>query len=194
MMPENEKLKLVVEVWKKVVDVQQHFNDLALRIRSFALTTFTFIIGASGYLLKEKISVNFGSKSAPASSLVCFTGILILAAFWFMDRYWYHNLLVGAVTHGSTIENKYRRKFEELGLATSISSTSPTKILGRKIHSKHKFWIFYGIMWVTLLAWGISLLFIDNVKKPPQKTETPPSLQVQVNYKSNFSNNSSSSK
>lgn len=194
MISENEKLKLVVEVWKKVVDVQQHFNDLALRIRNFALTAFTFIIGASGYLLKEKIAVNFGSKSIPASSLVCFTGILILIAFWFMDRHWYHNLLMGAVRHGSTIENKYRRKLEELGLATSISSSSPTKIFGRNIHSKHKFSIFYGIMWVTLLALGISLLFIDGVKKVPQKTEAPSNLQIQVNYKSNFINNNRSSK
>jgi hypothetical protein len=26
-----------IEIWKKIVDVQQHFNDLELRVRNFAL-------------------------------------------------------------------------------------------------------------------------------------------------------------
>jgi FMN phosphatase YigB (HAD superfamily) len=34
----RENLSLVLDIWKKTVDVQQHFNDLELRIRNYALT------------------------------------------------------------------------------------------------------------------------------------------------------------
>ena len=34
-----------IEIWKKIVDVQQHFNDLELRIRNFALiVTGAFLV------------------------------------------------------------------------------------------------------------------------------------------------------
>ena len=41
----DKYLSSVLEIWKKTIDVQQHFNDIELRIRNFALTAFTFIIG-----------------------------------------------------------------------------------------------------------------------------------------------------
>ena len=34
----DEEVKNVVDVWKKCVDVQQHFNDLEMRIRNFAVS------------------------------------------------------------------------------------------------------------------------------------------------------------
>ncbi|MGB3684156.1 MAG: hypothetical protein WA990_16885, partial [Rubrobacteraceae bacterium] len=36
-MNSNDRAWLTLEQWKKVVEVQQHFNDLELRIRNFAL-------------------------------------------------------------------------------------------------------------------------------------------------------------
>ena len=36
-MAENQE-ELIVEIWKKVIDVQQHFNDIELRIRNMAIT------------------------------------------------------------------------------------------------------------------------------------------------------------
>jgi hypothetical protein len=40
------KDEVQVEIWKKTVDVQQHFNDLELRIRNFALA----VLGAFWHL------------------------------------------------------------------------------------------------------------------------------------------------
>lgn len=41
----------IISIWSDVVKVQQHFNDIALRIRNLALTAFTFIIATLGYKL-----------------------------------------------------------------------------------------------------------------------------------------------
>ena len=48
---ELEKLKLNVEVWKKIVDVQQHFNDLEMKVRNFGLLVVSAFISAVGVSL-----------------------------------------------------------------------------------------------------------------------------------------------
>ncbi|MGO7770849.1 hypothetical protein ACC736_39035, partial [Rhizobium ruizarguesonis] len=42
--------KINVEIWKKVVDVQQNFNDMGLRIRNFAITIVGALIAAIGVM------------------------------------------------------------------------------------------------------------------------------------------------
>ena len=48
---EKLKLKLNVEVWKKIVDVQQHFNDLEMKVRNFGLLVVSAFISAVGVSL-----------------------------------------------------------------------------------------------------------------------------------------------
>ena len=35
---DNERRKEIIEIWKTVVEVQKHFNDIAMRIRSLFIT------------------------------------------------------------------------------------------------------------------------------------------------------------
>ncbi|QPL55300.1 hypothetical protein [Vibrio navarrensis] len=51
---ELEYLKLNVEVWKKIVDVQQHFNDLEMKVRNFGLLIVSAFISAIGVSLKSQ--------------------------------------------------------------------------------------------------------------------------------------------
>ena len=51
--------KVLVEIWKKVVDVQQHFNDIELRIRNFALALIGAFLAVAGYTAKENDFVEF---------------------------------------------------------------------------------------------------------------------------------------
>lgn len=148
--PKNpENIKTVVEIWKKIVDAQQHFNDIELRIRNFALTGFTFIIAGIGFCLKEKIY--FGGL--PLTLFIGLAGIMLLSAFYLMDKLWYHRLLHGAVDHGRFLEQKWRFKLPELSLADSIKRRSPSKIFGKEIHSDGKLNCFYLII--------IGMLFVS---------------------------------
>ena len=47
-------LSSAVDAWKTTVSVQQHFNDLELRVRNFAITFMTAVLGLVGLALKEE--------------------------------------------------------------------------------------------------------------------------------------------
>lgn len=145
----------IIQIWTKIIDVQQHFNDIALRIRNIALTVFTFIIGGIGYTTKDNLSIIISDNVVPYSTVLAALGIVIVSAFFYMDRFWYHNLRVGSVKQGAMIEKKWGNIIPELNLTCAIGKESPHNFLFFwKIHSKHKFLIFYGI-----LAGSLSIIF-----------------------------------
>ena len=43
-------------------------------------------------------------------------GLVGTSLFYFMDKHWYHRLLIGAVKHGIAIEKKYATQLPELQL------------------------------------------------------------------------------
>jgi hypothetical protein len=125
---------IVLEIWKKVVDVQQHFNDLELRIRNFALALIGAFLAVAGYTAKDSDFVEFFGCHVAASALVIGSAILPLAAFYFMDKYWYHRLLVGAVQEGGNAEEELRKRGYKIDLGTKINQASPipNKFYGKK--------------------------------------------------------------
>lgn len=117
-----------VDMWKKSVDVQQHFNDIEWRIRGLALTVATFALGAAGVSAKE------GTKVGPLSlgSAVMLTGLMLWYAFYFVDRFWYHPLLMASVKHGTVIEDEIKKSLPAAGMTAAITAGSPQRI-GRLI-------------------------------------------------------------
>ncbi len=155
-------LSNVISIWEKTIDVQQHFNDIELRIRSIALTAFTFIIGGIGYVEKENLNFKYDCMNIPYSSILAFVGAIILFAFFYMDKFWYHRLLKGAVKHGIMIEKQWIKYLPEIKLTQAIGEASPHKFLFWQIHSENKFRIFYGLLFGTLIILGTILLIIKN--------------------------------
>ncbi len=178
----KENLKNVIDAWKKVVDVQQHFNDIELKIRNYALTVFTATVAAIGFLEKEKIEFQFWGWVVPASVLLSVVGLFVLTAFWYMDRYWYHKLLLGAVKQGAFIENRYSNMLPELGLTNAIGEASPQKLrlikLKIKIHSSNKYWIFYGLLFLPLLILSFTLFLGHQKKAEVNKSKAAQSKQT----------------
>lgn len=150
----------ILEIWKKTVDVQQHFNDIALRIRNITLTVFTFIIGGIGYALKENLKIQILSYEVSYSTLFAALGIIIIFAFFYMDRAWYHKLLLGSIKHGLKLEKSWGYILP-IQLATAIGNESPHWwFRGKRIHSKGKFLIFYGLLTIPLfIIMLITLIF-----------------------------------
>lgn len=135
---ENDK-KLLLEVWKQCVDVQMHFNDMEMKIRSLAVTVITAISGAIGYLLKENIYHQF-------IIILAFIGIAAWLCFYLMDRFMYHKLLIGAVNSGINIEKRLESLGINVDLGEQIKQASPLKNLFGKdieIHSNQKLDFFY---------------------------------------------------
>lgn len=173
----GEALGRAVEVWKKTVDVQQHFNDLELRIRNYAVTIAVAVIGAAALALKEGLSVPLFGSRTPLATLFLLGGATGLMAFWFMDRHWYHRLLYGAVKHAAGIEARYRRELPDIGLSDAIKKESPIRLGRVAIHSTWKLTGFYWLLIVVFLllavlvhlseAVGADKASADRHSKPP---------------------------
>lgn len=170
-----------IEIWKKIVDVQQHFNDLELRIRNFALIVTGAFLGLGGYAIKDGGVVKLLGFEVSIAGLVVVSAIFPLAAFYFMDRLWYHRLLDGSVYAGIEAENALKDLGYRVDLGSKIKGHSPFKLwLTKKtmIHSAMKMDLFYAILAVSLLliaaflGFGLRPKLVDD-KVPPAATADP---------------------
>lgn len=150
-----------VEIWKKIVDVQQHFNDLELRIRNFALVVTGAFLGLGGYAIKDGGIINAFGIEISISGLIVFSAIFPLFAFYFMDRLWYHRLLDGSVNAGIDAEAALVQLGYKVDLGSKISESSPFTLwfTCREIHSKSKMDIFYLMLTSALIIVALCLGF-----------------------------------
>ena len=170
-----------VEIWKKIVDVQQHFNDLELRIRNFALVVTGAFLGLGGYAIKDGGTITLFGCVISVAGLVVFSAILPLFAFYFMDRFWYHRLLEGSVRAGIEAEYALDTLGYKVNLGTEISKASPFTLwlTNWRIHSKTKMDMFYGILLVALLVVAFSLgLGIHAQPITAARTNAPAAINV----------------
>jgi FMN phosphatase YigB (HAD superfamily) len=183
----------ILDAWKTTIEVQQHFNDIELRIRNFGLTIVLATIGAAGWTLKERLLISAWGCTVPVGALVLMLGCLGWLVCYVMDRHWYHRLLKGAVDHGCYIEKRMRRVLPELALSISIGRASPFELLGVMFSSNRRVNAFYGAVGFPLAIAAIALLFaaghvkVEESGSPvaitpasPQAIAPPPTTQVVV--------------
>jgi hypothetical protein len=148
--------QLAVDVWKKVVDVQMHFNDLCLRLRSVAITVLGTLLGAAAAAFKFGGTIRIFDHEEPTAVIFFVISMIVWIAFFWIDRYWYHELLKGAVHHGQEIEEKFKEEIPEISLALKIREQSHQSF---GMNAAKKLNIFYwGIFLIQLL--GLILVFL----------------------------------
>ncbi len=165
------KFSSVIEVWKKTIDVQQHFNDIEIKIRNFAITVLIAAMGAAGFALREKLGVSIVGIKVPLGSILMLAGVLGLIPLWFMDRHWYHRLLYGAVKHASSIEERHKRHFPEMGLSQKIKDESPVRLWRWNLHSTRKLDMFYCIIALLLIVGAVVAFFCKPTSSEKPTTE-----------------------
>lgn len=175
----------VLEIWKTTVQVQQHFNDLQLRLRNYAVTITGAFLGASALTAKEQVGVPVHGWFVPLAALLLLAAAGTLAAFWFMD-YRYHQLLLGAVQHGRSIEDKWKDAFPEIGLATAIGGAIPVlRPWAKEFHSSREtdIHLVYGVAIVGLVVAAFVLASLHltvpsaTVSSNVGSTHTAPTVQ-----------------
>jgi phosphoglycolate phosphatase-like HAD superfamily hydrolase len=180
----TELSTLQVEIWKKAIDVQQHFNDIELKIRNFAITLAVGVVGALAVTLKDHLVLQMFGVTMSVGVLVLVVGIFGTAAFWFMDRLWYHRLLVGAVKHAASLEThligmgvipRLSQDQPTLGLTQSIGKESPFKIFGKAVHSKNRLDLFYAFLVIALALASI----VVAIGTPTRERNVPQEPQAQ---------------
>ncbi len=104
--PPGKEYEQIIDIWKTSLEVQQHFNDLELQIRNFAVTLLVAVLGATAFALKEHYAISIFGSTFSLAVAICLAGVPGLLGFYFMDRHWYHRLLIGSVKQAISIENR----------------------------------------------------------------------------------------
>lgn len=148
-----EILKIKIGIWEKVIDVQMHFNDLCLRIRSFAISILGVLLGSAAIAYRFAGYVEVFSYKVPTATIFIAISIISWSAFYLMDRYWYHELLKGAVHHAQKIEASLKNVLSEINLSHSIKEQSHESL---SMNAAKKLHIFY----IAILLVQVAALFV----------------------------------
>jgi hypothetical protein len=125
---DSDERKNIIEIWKTIIGVQMHFNDIEMRIRSIFITLVLALCASVGFLTDKKPAVTIGTTTVYFVVFVPLLGIVATYLFYFIDRHWYHRLLVGAVKHAIDIEKKHIAEIPELSLSEAIGRESPVQM------------------------------------------------------------------
>jgi len=156
-----DEAKNVVEIWKKCVDVQQHFNDLEMRIRTLAITVVGAFLAALSFTYQQGLLTRIFGLTVPTGLGLVVAAMFAWLAFYFMDRHWYHVLLRGAVKHAAEIEDKYSVTIPGIGLGKTISKASQNvRIFCTSMDSEKRLVLFYRLGFAMLVVVFIFLWFV----------------------------------
>ncbi len=167
----HESVQLHLEVWKTTVAVQQHFNDIEMKVRGLALTLVTALLGATAVAVRDQAHADLGPVSLPVATLLVATALVGWFFFFFMDYVWYHRLLLGAVRHGQDLEDRLRDDLPGVGLANAIrreSKWTPPRamrvrfLVGDTMDSTAKMRFFYSGMALLLVAIMLATLAVPK--------------------------------
>jgi hypothetical protein len=169
----NDEVERGLKAWDRAIEVQQHFNDIEMRVRNYALTLLVAVLGASGLALQD--------DNQAVAVMLLLGGLVAWAAFYLMDRHWYHPLLKGAVDHAKELEQKLAPHVPGVGLATAIANASPSVLrkadgVKRKtdwtLHSPRKMDIFYGLFGLVLIIIFVLVLFGVGTNNPSTRSSS----------------------
>ena len=163
----EQDAKNAIEIWKKCVDVHQHFNDLELRIRNIAITVVGALIAAVSFTYQQRLEISLGDWHLPAGVGLIAAAIFAWGGFFLMDRFWYHILLKGAVDHSAKIEKQFRDIIPGIDLGATISqASSNVTLFGMRVSSNRRLELFYGLgVFLLILIFGC-LLFTKPASAP----------------------------
>lgn len=173
---------VLLDGWKKAVDVQQHFNDLEMRIRGLAVTVAGAFLGVTAFSVEKGLKVDIVGRSFDLAVVLLVGASLSVAAFWLLDHLHYHRLLRGAVASGVGFEKALSEYAPEFNLGGHISDYSPFRLWKTeyKVHSGTKIVAFYVILLAALVAPMLAIAFGGISAPTPTDVDTAASKTVEI--------------
>ena len=105
-----------VEIWKKAVDTQMHFNEMSGKSRQLGLTFVAASLGVAVVVLArgDDFALVVASWKVHVGVLLILAAVLALWGVRRLDLNVYHRMLRGAVTFGEDFEKNYMSKIFNL--------------------------------------------------------------------------------
>lgn len=120
----KDRASLLIEYWKQSTQVQQHFNDVSMKVRNFAVVVFSAFLTGVGLSIHNGIFLEVLEYKLNAAVLFAFVGMFVTQLIHFMDTYWYHVFLKSAVGETLKLENEIKSALKIDSLSGAISSGS----------------------------------------------------------------------
>lgn len=168
---EPDHIGLQIEIWKQVIDVQKHFNDLCLRVRNVGISLLGVLLAAGAALHANNVVIHFASRDVSVAFWFLVVGLIVWLAMYVMDRQWYHVLLRASVEHGISIERRLMDTFPDIGLATHVQRRNHEGHLGT---GARKLTVFYGAVTFILLVTMVLLLLASKPTASSTRDEEVP--------------------
>jgi len=168
-------LDQLMEEWKKVVDVQMHFNDLIMRNRQIVMTSVLTVFGAAAFSLQfPNLILDISYVKFHAAAAIVLFGLGLLLSMFFLDYFYYFRLLLGAVTRGEDIERILQNQSSNVigGLTLAISQSV---VRGKASKSLKSFYLIPLMLGVLFLLF----IFIGYPSGEAVKKTTAPAGAVQ---------------
>jgi len=162
----RERVDILLTEWRVLIDMQIHFNEMILRMRTLAVSVVISVFGAAGFAIGQfgNRFLSVAGHDVHVASFVIAFGLVLWVAVFLMDYGYYYRMLVGAVRRGRVIEDAFGGKTlllqPRLGLFGSARKISQE--IGPPEASKVFLIGFYGIVylagWLYLLG---SMVLLD---------------------------------
>jgi hypothetical protein len=178
-----DKLKERVRIWERIVDVQKHFNDLTLKIRGLAVAVLGVVLTGAAFSVKENIVLRYEDVQFNAGLPLVVVALAVWFAFYCMDHWWYHRLLIGAVKQGVEAEMRLKGALPEIQLTIKIGETSVIRPgIGKfrpiEIHSADRLVWFYLVGAMLLVLAGLFLLIQEPFGQKAFSSAVPRSIEA----------------
>jgi hypothetical protein len=164
----RDRTDILLSEWKVLVDMQMHFNDMILRMRTLAVSVVISVFGAAGFAIGQFSNrfVSLAGHHIHVASFVIAFGLILWIAVFLIDYGYYYRMLVGAVRRGWAIDDAFggidlitEPKIGLFGAARKISSE-----IGPRGASEVFVIGFYGI--VYLAGWSYLLASLTLLNQP----------------------------
>lgn len=168
----NLNIEQAITLWQTGIKVEQHFNDICIKIRNFA-NAFVSVFFSTVFLILTLNYKNAGETNQSALIyLDCFIlmGQAIWGILWFKDRFWYHTFLIGAVRFCENIEKKIFDIGEE-GITHMISTISHVPVFFSTKNSDRAFFRL-DFFYISISSLMFFTIFLINFLLPKEKNLT----------------------
>jgi hypothetical protein len=191
--PSDAEKDRYIEIWKKAVETQMHFNEMSGKSRQLGLTFVAASLGVAVVLIArgDDFALTVWTWKVHVAVLLMLAGWIALWGVRGLDLNVYHRMLRGAVTFGEDFERNYMSSIFQLekGMTGAIShysrhsdadvcKSSPkyTYKGDNSVTAEKKIRAFYNVTSAFLISAALALFLINNFAQPlaegARKSET----------------------
>ncbi|WP_027230702.1 hypothetical protein [Phyllobacterium sp. UNC302MFCol5.2] len=189
-----------IEIWKKAVETQMHFNEMSGKSRQLGLTFVAAALGVAVVMVArgDDFALSFFNWKIHVGVLLILAATAAIFGVRVLDLNVYHRMLRGAVTFGEDFEKNYMSKIFNLnkGMTQAISHFSrfddasvnkdgPKYVYcgSSSLTAEKKIIWFYNVTTLFLVIAALGLFLINNFAQPSSKVSARVILDQSTNEK-----------